>query len=177
MKKELSQRTFPILDILKQRAVPGWKCSNVQFGAWDIGDFEGSDMASKIGFFWGPTFSDSQYEQQIGIKASGGVYVVSSKAAEDPALLDAIMQFWQFYYGEEGTRIIAEDTAALPCSTYNGQIDESQHPVLSTMITALNDDWKAVTEPFNSLSSNVAYGYFDATFGCYDRRLYTGTSS
>ena len=75
------------------------------------------------------------------------------------------MQFWQFYYGEEGTKIIAEDTAALPCSTYNGQIDESQHPVLSTMITALNDDWKAVTEPFNSLSSNVAYGYFDATFG------------
>ena len=57
-------------------------------GAWDIGDFEGSDIASKIGFFWGPTFSDSQYEQQIGIKASGGVYVVSSKAAEDPALLD-----------------------------------------------------------------------------------------
>ena len=134
-------------------------------GAWDIGEFEKSDMASKIGFFWGPTFSDSQYEQQIGIKASGGVYVVSSKAAEDPALLDAIMQFWQFYYGEEGTRIIAEDTAALPCSTYNGQIDESQHPVLATMITALNDDWKAVTEPFNSLSSNVAYGYFDATFG------------
>ena len=40
-------------------------------------------MASKIGFFWGPTFSDSQYGQQIGIKASGGVYVVSSKAAED----------------------------------------------------------------------------------------------
>ena len=84
----------------------------INSGAWDIGDFEGSDMASKIGFFWGPTFSDSQYEQQIGIKASGGVYVVSSKAAEDPALLDAIMQFWQFYYGEEGTRIIAEDTAA-----------------------------------------------------------------
>lgn len=50
-------------------------------GAWDIGEFEKSDMASKIGFFWGPTFSDSQYEQQIGIKASGGVYVVSSKAA------------------------------------------------------------------------------------------------
>lgn len=143
----------------------GGNAAMINSGAWDIGDFEGSDIASKIGFFWGPTFSDSQYEQQIGIKASGGVYVVSSKAAEDPALLDAIMQFWQFYYGEEGTRIIAEDTAALPCSTYNGQIDESQHPVLSTMIAALNDDWKAVTEPFNSLSSNVAYGYFDATFG------------
>lgn len=143
----------------------GGNAAMINSGAWDIGDFEGSDIASKIGFFWGPTFSDSQYEQQIGIKASGGVYVVSSKAAEDPALLDAIMQFWQFYYGEEGTKIIAEDTAALPCSTYNGQIDESQHPVLSTMITALNDDWKAVTEPFNSLSSNVAYGYFDATFG------------
>ena len=79
-------------------------------GAWDIGDFEGSDIASKIGFFWRPyLFRQPVSSSQIGIKASGGVYVVSSKVAEDPALLDAIMQFWQFYYGEEGTKIIAED--------------------------------------------------------------------
>ena len=134
-------------------------------GAWDISDFENSEIADKIGFFWGPTFSDSEFPQQIGIKASGGVYVVSSKAAEDPALLDAIMKFWQFYYGEEGTRIIAEETSALPCSPYNGAIDETAHPVLAAMIAALNDDWEAVTEPFNSLSTSVAYGYFDASFG------------
>jgi len=134
-------------------------------GAWDIGDFEASDMAQNIGFFWGPTFSDSSYEQEIGIKASGGVYVVSAKAAKDPALLDAVMKFWQFYYGEEGTRIIAEDTSALPCSIYKGEINAEEHPVLAAMITALNDDWNAVTEPFNSLSTTVAYGYFDATFG------------
>lgn len=134
-------------------------------GAWDIADFENSDMADKIGFFWGPTFADSSYEQEIGIKAAGGVYVVSAKAAEDPEILDAVMKFWSFYYGEEGTKIIAEDTAALPCSKYDGQLDENEHPVLSTMIKALNDDWKAVTEPFNSLSTNVAYGFFDATFG------------
>ena len=93
------------------------------------------------------------------------MYVFSSKAAEDPALLDAIMKFWQFYYGEEGTRIIAEETSALPCSPYNGAIDETAHPVLAAMIAALNDDWEAVTEPFNSLSTSVAYGYFDASFG------------
>lgn len=134
-------------------------------GAWDISDFESSDIAQNIGFFWGPTFSDSSYPQEIGIKASGGVYVVSAKAAEDPAVLDAVMKFWQFYYGEEGTKIIAEDTFALPCSRYDGEIDAKEHPVLAGMIAALNDDWTAVTEPFNSLSTNVAYGYFDATFG------------
>ena len=134
-------------------------------GAWDIGDFENSTMAQDIGFFWGPTFSDSEYPQQIGIKASGGVYVVSAKAAGNPALLDAIMKFWQFYYGEEGTKIIAEDTSALPCSKYDGTIDTQAHPVLAAMITALNDDWEAITEPFNSMSTTVAYGYFDATFG------------
>ncbi len=134
-------------------------------GAWDIGDFEASDIAQNIGFFWGPTFSDSSYPQEIGIKASGGVYVVSAKAAEDEKVLDAVMKFWQFYYGEEGTKIIAEDTASLPCSKYDGEIDASEHPVLASMIAALNDDWTAVTEPFNSLSTNVAYGYFDATFG------------
>lgn len=134
-------------------------------GAWDIGDFEASDMAQNIGFFWGPVFDDSTYAQEIGIKASGGVYVVSAKAAQNPELLDAIMKFWQFYYGEEGTRIIAEETSALPCSQYDGQINQEENPVLASMIAALNDNWAAVTEPFNSLSTNVAYGFFDATFG------------
>ena len=143
----------------------GGQAAMFNSGAWDIGDFEASDIAQDIGFFWGPTFSDSEYPQQIGIKASGGVYVVSAKAAEDKELLDAIMQFWQFYYGEEGTKIIVEDTAALPCSQYEGEVNVEEHPVLATMIQALNDDWEAVREPFNSLSSTVAYGYFDATFG------------
>lgn len=134
-------------------------------GAWDIADFENSEISNKIGFFWGPTFSDSPYEQELAIKASGGVYCVSAKAATDPEVLDAVMKFWAFYYGEEGTRIIAEDTAALPCAKYNGTIDAAEHPVLASMIAALNDDWIAVTEPFNSLSTNVAYGYFDASQG------------
>lgn len=134
-------------------------------GAWDIGDFERSAIASQIGFFWGPTFSDSTYNQKVAIKAAGGVYCVSQKAAEDPAVLDAVMKFWSFYYGPEGTKIIAEETAGLPCSSYSGTIDATQHPVLATMITALNDDWQAVTEPFNSLTTNVAYGFFDATQG------------
>lgn len=143
----------------------GGKAAMFNSGAWDIGDFEKSDMAEKIGFFWGPTFADSSYAQEIGIKASGGVYVVSARASEDPAVLDAVMKFWQFYYGEEGTKMIAEDTAALPCSRYEGEIDAARHPVLASMIEALNDDWTAVTEPFNSLSTTVAYAYFDATFG------------
>ena len=134
-------------------------------GAWDIGDFERSGIADQIGFFWGPTFSDSSYNQKVAIKAAGGVYCVSQKAAEDPAVLDAVLKFWAFYYGDEGTRIIAEETAGLPCSSYSGTIDAAEHPVLAAMIAALNDDWIAVTEPFNSLSTNVAYGYFDATQG------------
>lgn len=34
----------------------GGNAAMINSGAWDIGDFEGSDIASKIGFFWGPTF-------------------------------------------------------------------------------------------------------------------------
>ena len=48
---------------------------------------------------------------------------------------------------------------------FRSTIDTQAHPVLAAMITALNDDWDAVTEPFNSMSTTVAYGYFDATFG------------
>ncbi|MFP3153935.1 extracellular solute-binding protein [Lachnospiraceae bacterium ZAX-1] len=141
------------------------KAAMFNTGAWDIADFEASDITDDIGFFWGPTFSDSSYEQKVAIKAAGGVYCVSGQAAEDPQVLDAVMKFWQFYYGKEGTAIIAEQTAGLPCANYNGEIDAKEHPVLSVMIKALNDDWKACREPFNSLSTNVAYGFFDATFG------------
>jgi len=140
------------------------KAAMFNTGAWDIADFEASGIANDIGFFWGPTFTDSSYEQKVAIKAAGGVYCISASVTEDPAVLDAVMKFWQFYYGEEGTSIIAEQTAGLPCSNYNGKIDAKEHPVLSIMIKALNDDWKACKEPFNSLSTNVAYGFFDATF-------------
>ncbi len=133
-------------------------------GAWDIGDFERSDIASQIGFFWDRRSPTAHITRKLRSKRPE-VYTVSQKAAEDPAVLDAVLKFWSFYYGTEGTKIIAEETAGLPCSSYSGTIDATQHPVLATMITALNDDWQAVTEPFNSLSTNVAYGFFDATQG------------
>ncbi len=75
------------------------------------------------------------------------------------------MKFFAFYYGEEGTKIIAEETHGLPCSKYDGEINAEENPVLAVMIEKLNDDWESCSEPFNSLSTNVAYGYFDANFG------------
>ncbi len=134
-------------------------------GAWDIAAFEASPIAHEMGFFWGPTFTDGVGDQRIAIKTSGGVYCISEKAAKDPAKLDAIMRFFSYYYGEPGTKIIAEETFALPTSRYDGQIDESQHPVLSEMIKKLNDGWASTKEPFSSLSTNVGNTLFDAIFG------------
>jgi len=134
-------------------------------GAWDIAAFEESDIADQIGFFWGPTFTDGAGTQEQAIKTSGGVYTISQKASEDPVKLDAIMKFFEFYYGKTGTKIIAEDTKGLPTTSYDGAVDAQKNPVFSEMLIRLNDDWASVKEPFSSLSTNVGNTLFDAIFG------------
>lgn len=40
-------------------------------------------MGDKVGFWWGPTFSDSSYEQKAAMKVPSNPICVSSKVADD----------------------------------------------------------------------------------------------
>lgn len=143
----------------------GGKAAMLDSGAWEIAKLEKSSIAKDIGFFFGPTFSDGVGEQMIGIKTSGGVYSVSAKAAKDPDKLSAIIKFFAYYYGDEGTSIIV-NTNQLPTTKFSGKIDQNTHPVFATMVKALNDNtWKSAKEPFSSLSTNVGNKLFESIWG------------
>ena len=144
----------------------GGKAAMVDSGAWEIAKFEKSDIAKDIGFVFGPTFSDGVGEQKKGIKTAGGVYSVSAKAAKDPQKLEAIMKFFQFYYGPEGTDIIVKESSGLPTTKFDGEVNKEEHPILAEMIAQLNNsEWQSVDQPYNQMSQNMGNTLFDSIWG------------
>lgn len=122
----------------------GGKAAMLNSGVWDTKKFDQSDLAENIYFWWGPTFSDGVGEQELSMKAPAHPYCVSAKVKEeDPELYDVIIDFLKFYYGKEGTEIIAKDNQSIPITKYTGEIDTEKYPVFARVIEKMNDDWES----------------------------------
>lgn len=120
------------------------KAAMLNSGVWDTKKFDQSDISENVYYWWGPTFEDGVGNQQVSMKAPAHPYVVSSKVkAEEPEKYAAIIDFLKFYYGEEGTEIIAKDNQSIPVTQYKGEIDREAYPVFGRVIDAMNDDWSS----------------------------------
>lgn len=76
------------------------------------------------------------------MKAPAHPYVVSAKVKEEqPETYAAIIDFLKFFYGEEGTAIIARDNQSIPVTKYTGEIDVEKYPVFARVVECMNDDW------------------------------------
>lgn len=113
-------------------------------GVWDTKKFDQSDIAADIYYWWGPTFEDGVGTQEVSMKAPAHPYVVSAKLKEDdPKTYAAVVDFLKFYYGKEGTQIIARDNQSIPVTKYEGEIDAEKYPVFARVIERMNDDWES----------------------------------
>ncbi len=120
------------------------KAAMLNSGVWDTKKFDQSDISENVYYWWGPTFEDGVGNQQVSMKAPAHPYVVSAKVKEeDPEKYAAIIDFLKFYYGEEGTEIIAKDNQSIPVTKYKGEIDREAYPVFGRVIDAMNDDWSS----------------------------------
>jgi len=116
-------------------------------GVWDTAQFEQSDFADSIGFWWGPQFSDGIGNQKISMKAPSHPYCISAKTKEEsPEKYEACIRFLKFYYGKEGTQIIV-DSNCVPVTKYDGEIDQEQFPVYANIMAAINDDCEIPFSP------------------------------
>ena len=128
-------------------------------GVWDTAQFEQSDFADSIGFWWGPQFSDGIGNQKISMKAPSHPYCISAKTKEEsPEKYEACIRFLKFYYGKEGTQIIV-DSNCVPVTKYDGEIDQEQFPVYANIMAAINDDWESPL-----ICPNVYVGTFETTY-------------
>lgn len=122
----------------------GGKAAMLNSGVWDTKKFDQSELAEDIYYWWGPTFSDGVGNQEISMKAPAHPYCVSARVNdEDPELYAVIIDFLKFYYGTEGTEIIAKDNQSIPITKYDGTIDSSVYPVFARVIEKMNDDWES----------------------------------
>lgn len=145
----------------------GGKAAMFDSGAWDTKKFDESELKEDIGFWWGPTFSDGIGNQELSMKAPSHPYCVSAKTKEEePEKYQAIIKFLKFYYGPEGTAIIARDNQSVPVTRYEGEIDAESYPVFAKVMERMNDDWESPeTCPNMTLPGQFETTYFESMAG------------
>ena len=145
----------------------GGKAAMFDSGAWDTKKFDESEWKEDIGFWWGPTFSDGIGNQELAMKAPSHPYCVSAKTKEEePEKYQAIIKFLKFYYGPEGTAIIARDNQSVPVTRYEGEIDAESYPVFAKVMERMNDDWESPeTCPNITLPGQFETTYFESMAG------------
>lgn len=130
-------------------------------GQWDCVAFD-SSIAENIGFFWGPVFEDSAYEQEVAMKVPSAPLLVS--ASVDDSAKEAVYAFLKFYYGEEAAKISYE-YAMFPATSYNVTAGADQYS-MNAMLAALADGWTSPTAaPDQTIGSAVQTELYNSLFG------------
>lgn len=87
-------------------------------GQWDCEEFD-ENIGDKIGFWWGPKFTDTQNNQNIAMKVPSAPIGVSASVADNEDLKEGVYEFLKFYYGEEAAKISYEGSI-FPATSYEG---------------------------------------------------------
>ena len=133
-------------------------------GQWDCAEFD-KNIGEHIGFWWGPKFEDSSYEQNIAMKVPAAPMVVSSAVKDNDKAKEAVYAFLKYYYGEEAAKISYEGSI-FPATNYDGIAATDSQYAMNAMITALGNGWKTPkAAPDQTVTPAVQKAMYDAIFG------------
>lgn len=131
-------------------------------GQWDAAEI-GEALGDDVGFWWGMTFEDSQYTQETINQFANAPFVVSAKVGEDEAKKEAVYRFLAFYFGEEGSAILLENSN-MPATNYQGLEADNDNPAFAAISQALSNGNPSVTaaNPVATLSTSINEPFYDA---------------
>lgn len=133
-------------------------------GAWDCSEFDGK-IGADIGFWWGPTFSDSSYEQERAMKVPSAPLCVSSAVADDENIKAATYAFLDFYYSKDAA-VITYAGSCFPATNYTDITANDNQYALTAVMKALTEGWKSPkAQPDQILSSAVQTQLYDSMLG------------
>ncbi len=133
-------------------------------GQWDCAEFD-ENIGDKIGFWWGPKFTDTQSRQEIVMKVPSAPIGVSAAIADHENLKEGVYEFLKFYYGEEAAKISYEGSI-FPATSYEGVTASDSQYSMNTMIEALANGWESPeAAPDLTVSSAVQEALYDGIFG------------
>lgn len=133
-------------------------------GAWDGSELDEA-LGEKVGFWWGPTFSDSSFKQERAMKVPSAPICVSAAVSEDESIKEAVYAFMSYYYSEEAAKITYAGSA-FPSTNYTGmEVAEDQYS-LKAVMAALEDGWESPSaQPDLVIASSVQSQLYDSMLG------------
>lgn len=154
--------TLSYFDVKEQ-----FKAGNTAFfntGAWDCSELDEA-LGADVGFWWGPVFTDSTYQQERAMKVPSAPICVSAVAAKDDDVKAAIFKFLEFYYSEKAAEI-SYAGSVFPATNYMGiEVQDSQY-ALKAVLAALEAGWESpAAQPDLVISSSVQAQLYDSILG------------
>ena len=133
-------------------------------GQWDCAEFD-ENLGDKVGFWWGPVFEDSSYEQNVAMKVPSAPIVVNAEVADDDTMKEAVYTFLDFYYSEEAAGISYEGSI-FPATNYTDVSASDTQYAMNAMLEALAEGWASpAAAPDQMLSSAVQTELYNGIFG------------
>ena len=133
-------------------------------GQWDCAEFD-ENIGENIGFWWGPKFTDTDYNQDIAMKVPSAPIVVNAEVADDEAVAEAVSEFLKFYYGEEAAKISYEGSI-FPATNYSDVAAKESQYSMNAMLTALAAGWGSPeAAPDLTVTSAVQEALYNSMFG------------
>lgn len=133
-------------------------------GQWDCAEFD-ENLGDKVGFWWGPVFEDSSYEQNVAMKVPSAPIVVNAEVADDDTMKEAVYTFLDFYYSEEAAGISYEGSI-FPATNYTDVSASDTQYAMNAMLEAQAEGWASpAAAPDQMLSSAVQTELYNGIFG------------
>lgn len=133
-------------------------------GQWDCAEFD-KNIGEKIGFWWGPTFTDSDYAQEVAMKVPSAPIVVNAEVAEDEEVQEAVFEFLKFYYSKEAAELSYEGSI-FPATNYEGMSATDTQYAMNAMLDTLASGWDSPsTAPDLTVTSAVQEALYNSLFG------------
>lgn len=134
-------------------------------GQWDNSEFD-KKFGSHIGFWWGPTFTDSHYSQKVGMRVPSAPIAVNSSISDNAEVKKATYAFLKFYYSKKAAKISYENSV-FPGTNYPGLSPRKNQYTMTEMVKALSDRSYTYPEaaPDLTVSTAVQQALYDSIFG------------
>lgn len=137
-------------------------------GTWESSYLEGSEYKDDFAFSWGVSFDDGIGDQNVSMQVPHAPLCISAKVSEDPEKEAAILDFFKFYYSDEGAKIMI-DNLCTPPTNYGGEIEESfltEHPVFGKVLEAMGEDTVSpIMQPDNVSTEAYGNALYDSIYG------------
>ena len=116
----------------------GGEAAMITTGSWELESLLKSSEVDNFVFSWGPEFSDSEYDQKVGTKATAWAYWVGSKAKESDAKLAAVTEYLKMMSDPAVVTYLTEEKNVITACQYEG--DTSVLPGLMQSLLEKKDD-------------------------------------